>query len=316
MRSFILSVLFPYVVVATVLRNTTLPLPPGTSNHGTKGLLCTPAKWTDIASFYLLNYISHAATVLTKPGETTPDFAVTVVGSLLFPFIGLYRGISAVMSGAIFSKCDLSAAARSGALCMLVRTPVWRPVDGDEIENAVLRGDVSSRIGTAKLLTILDQQESPFQSHPAHLVIYQAPWAHSKFGLPIYVHRELIHGTYEAPEGYKFAIVPPDVAFTTPESPTAKIEVASVYNHVKALVALAQTGYASLTLYRSRGDQIQRYGYGAFGLTVAPYAVMSIMNLLGNLCRADYPSLYMVESSIMEEARRRGGLFFGAVATL
>ncbi|KAH8702792.1 hypothetical protein GQ44DRAFT_778475 [Phaeosphaeriaceae sp. PMI808] len=85
---------------------------------------------------------------------------------------------------------------------------------------------------------------------------------------------------------------------------------------VKAVAALAQSAYALYTLYRARGDQINQFGYAAFGLTVAPYAVMSIMNLLGNLCRPEYPSLYMVESSIMDEARQRGGLFDGAVGRI
>jgi hypothetical protein len=41
---------------------------------------------------------------------------------------------------------------------------------------------------------------------------------------------------------------------------------------------------------------------------------MSIVNLIGSLCRPDYTSLYMVESSIMDEARKRGGVFNGTVS--
>jgi len=147
-----------------------------------------------------------------------------------------------------------------------------------------------------------------------HLVIYPAPWTFSKCGLPIYAKREVIHGIHHLPPGYIFAIVPPNTVFAAPSNPSSKIEIAATYSYVKALVALIQTAYTVMTLYKSRGDQITRYGWAAFGLTVAPYAVMSNMNLFGNLCRADYASLYMVESRVMDEARRRDGLFEGTIA--
>ena len=64
------------------------------------------------------------------------------------------------------------------------------------------------------------------------------------------------------------------------------------------------------------GDQIQRYGYAAFGLTVAPYLLMSIVNLLGTMLTPDYPCLYLVSSEVMDEAaRREGARFEGMVAS-
>ncbi|KAL5441397.1 hypothetical protein PMIN05_004514 [Paraphaeosphaeria minitans] len=45
-----------------------------------------------------------------------------------------------------------------------------------------------------------------------------------------------------------------------------------------------------------------------FGLTVAPYAVVSLVNLLGSLARPDYDAVYMVGSPIMAEECRRKGL--------
>lgn len=74
---------------------------------------------------------------------------------------------------------------------------------------------------------------------------------------------------------------------------------------VKILIAVGQALYAISTLYQSQGDQIQQYGYAAFGLTVAPYAVMSIINLLGHLMAAEYPALCVVNSPVLEEARKR-----------
>jgi hypothetical protein len=41
------------------------------------------------------------------------------------------------------------------------------------------------------------------------------------------------------------------------------------------------------------------YGYAAFGLTVIPYAIMSILNLTANLLTPEYPMLFMVQSDGM-----------------
>ncbi|KAF2011906.1 hypothetical protein BU24DRAFT_352709, partial [Aaosphaeria arxii CBS 175.79] len=115
---------------ALALQNITLPLPTGTTNHNTPGLICTPTEWTDLAGFYLFNYVAHAATVLTRPGERSLDFGATVLGSLLSPALGLYRGIEAIFSGAVFSKDHLRKAAKSSTLCCVVRSSEWRPMDG------------------------------------------------------------------------------------------------------------------------------------------------------------------------------------------
>ncbi|KAF7367617.1 Pogo transposable element [Mycena sanguinolenta] len=69
----------------------------------------------------------------------------------------------------------------------------------------------------------------------------------------------------------------------------------------KLLVAVWQTLYGAATLYRARGDQLARYGYAAFALTVIPYTVMSIVNLLGALLTPSYPTMYLVRSEVMDE---------------
>ncbi|CAO2652276.1 Nn.00g005590.m01.CDS01 [Neocucurbitaria sp. VM-36] len=325
-------------VTPLALHNITIALPIGSSDHGIPGLLCTPTKPLDLLIFYLLNYIAHAATVLTRPGERADDYIVSVIGTLLFPTLGLYRGIEAILCGAVFVKNDdLRKAARSGALCCVVRGADWRPMDGESISNVVLKrstrdiaggGDVASRCGGA------DDEVGENGERQIHVIPYSPPYMFTRFGCPVFAHRRIIHGTHSLPEGYRFAIVPHDTQFTTtttsnttspssspstsPSSPadSPTIEVSATYNLIKALIALAQSAYALSTLYRSRGDQISQFGYAAFGLTVAPYAVMSIMNLIGTLCRPEYPSLYMVESSVMDEARQRGAIFSGAVSRM
>jgi hypothetical protein len=103
---------------------------------------------------------------------------------------------------------------------------------------------------------------------------------------------------------------PPETA-KIPEEDLPQISYS--YSFSKAAVSLFQTLYASFTLYRTRGNQIDQFGYAAFGLTVAPYAVMSLVNLIGNLVTPDFPDMYLVGSEIMEEAVKRGGHFGNVV---
>lgn len=103
------------------------------------------------------------------------------------------------------------------------------------------------------------------------------------------------------PEDYYLVVLPPDAKFEPP--PVGKeLKLSSNRNFVRILIALGQAVYAITTLYRTQGDQITRFGYAAFGLTVIPYLFMSVMNLIGNLMRPDYPTLYLVESQDMVDA--------------
>jgi hypothetical protein len=116
-----------------------------------------------------------------------------------------------------------------------------------------------------------------------------------------------IHGLSKLPNGYKFAYVSRDLDFEDDDKCKYPIKIANSYNFLGALVALGQALYASFTLYQTQGGQTAKYGYAAFGLTVTPFVVMSIINLLGNVLAPKYSALYMVDSSVMIEAQRREG---------
>jgi hypothetical protein len=94
------------------------------------------------------------------------------------------------------------------------------------------------------------------------------------------------------------------------------LDIFSNYNLPKEVIAIFQTVYAAITLYRSRGSQIEVFGYAAFGLTVTPYIVMSIINLFAQIATPDYDSLLLVKSDIITKAERRGGVFDGAIGEL
>ena len=88
------------------------------------------------------------------------------------------------------------------------------------------------------------------------------------------------------------------------------------YTLAKAVIAIFQTLYSSITLYQTRGDQVSQYGYAAFGLTVAPYTVMSLVNLLGNLCTPDYSTVQLIGSPTLDEALCRGNKIDASIGRL
>ena len=115
-------------------RTATPVLPQGITHHGDPELLCGSSNWNDIAIFILANYVAHAVTVRTKPGESAFDILMVMVGALLLPTHGVTRGIQSIYQAAIFAKPDLDAAKRAHALCAVVRTTGWQPRPKHNVE--------------------------------------------------------------------------------------------------------------------------------------------------------------------------------------
>lgn len=105
-------------------------------------------------------------------------------------------------------------------------------------------------------------------------------------------------------EGFKNWL---EFTFVVPFRPRNKTmgTISSSYNILKILVSIGQLVYAAITLYETRGNQISVYGYAAFGLTVAPYIWMSMVNLIGNLICPQYPTMFLVNSSALDELRNK-----------
>ena len=83
-----------------------------------------------------------------------------------------------------------------------------------------------------------------------------------------------------------------------------------------AVIAIAQVIFSSITIYRTRGDQIEKYGYAAYGLSAYPYALMSLANLIKLAVCGRYPFLYVLRTATLVEAEKNGGVFEGAVGNL
>ncbi|KAF2494436.1 hypothetical protein BU16DRAFT_487543, partial [Lophium mytilinum] len=357
--AFLFLSLFVISTVAPALQNFTVLLPPGTTNHGNPELLCTPPGWTDIATFYVGNYLTHALTVVHMPGEETPSWIINALASLLFPPFGLYRGLRAIWTKAAFAKSDLQKAARSGALCMVVRSSSWRPIQDTEMANAILlspEDQAPVEKGTKaepRAARPHHQDDEPNRSTPedtegllasdtaqetihlsdiplktdgpvlqrVHVCVFAAPWSYCRYEGPESANSRTVRSSPDLPEGYKLVIVPPDTPIRPLNVDNGDNIISCSHDWVTGLIAVAQAIFAIVTLWQSRGDQVQRYGYAAFGLTVAPYATMSFVNLLGTLMRPDFDAVYLVGSPAMLEARSRvkgspEGYFPGTVAEL
>ncbi|KIW26192.1 uncharacterized protein PV07_09306 [Cladophialophora immunda] len=334
--------LVPVTVAAELTtRSSNTTLPAGLSNHGNPNLICTPTGWSDVAFFFLGNYAAHAGTITLLPGEATIDAITAMVFALLFPSSGALRGIYSIWNSTL-TRDPLQTALKAQALCMVVRTPNWRPKSGDHLHTLSYVSQDMSRMAAKvapfwswkKVHNWLKEQRNPAEElnslkhsttpqNPVRLSIQAPPWLRGSYRI---VGRR-IHGNLQLPDGYTLALVPSDALVESSVQSTDdsgdfdmnrfKTEpIAVSYSLPKALIAVAQTAYASTTLYRSRGDQIRRYGYAAFGLTVVPYLVMSVINLLSTLITPEYSAFYLVGSDIMKEAQARGGCFPSVVGQL
>ena len=124
------------VAAGRPMQNITIEVPKGTTTHGDS--FCIPPTWVDITSFLLFNYIAHGATVVSYPGEKPSYKAIIVFGAILSPTLGVKRAFNSIFRHPRLpmTKDELEVAARSGALCMLVRSSTWKPQKGDNIRNA------------------------------------------------------------------------------------------------------------------------------------------------------------------------------------
>src|ERR1700760_3089633 len=113
---------------------------------------------------------------------------------------------------------------------------------------------------------------------------------------------------WKLPNGYLFEIVPRDALIDPPDRTSFKHEVRYRWDWFKLLLSIIQLLYSVYSLYRVTQHQLIRFGYAAFGLTVAPYALMGLLNLLANLLTPEFDEIYLVSSTILDEALNYSGI--------
>ena len=118
------------------------------SNNNDPKVHCDRTHWYDICWFFFANYILHALSVRSLPGENFYSATVFRFSCLLIPFTGLRRGLSLISRGGNLAGNDLQAAARANALCMVIRKPDWRPHIGDKVSGCQLEVHSAGAIDT------------------------------------------------------------------------------------------------------------------------------------------------------------------------
>jgi hypothetical protein len=257
-----------------------VPVGKGT-NIQRRDVECVAATWQRILLFMLLNYATHVVTVINLPGDAASVSAARKLSALLLPFSGVVKGFRAICVAKKYGEDDLKHAARVGALCVVARSTNWEPHEGEGPSNW------EPHEGEADIV-FRNRKEQYVRSS------------------------KRIHGRCILPEGYYLRQLPTniEVSWATPDGEPEmghQDSIASSWNIAAGVIALVQIGFAISTLWRARGSQLERYGYAAFSLTVIPYAIMSAINLLGNIATPSYEYLYILRSTVLEEAQKRPG---------
>jgi hypothetical protein len=230
---------------------------------------CTPPKVTDFLAFYVANYAAHAATLLSRPGESFASITLSALCALFIPSSGSLRTIRYLLLMPIRGKDELDKAARSEALCTIFR----------KYKATGARGDWYDKIFAERYLETAGR-ESKVQ------------------GLSF---------PHNIPENYYLALIPRDTPLRGINGRDRKrIHLAHSYNVPKVLVGLFQAIWGAVGLYKARGDQLQRYGYAAFGLSVAPFVFMSVVNITVALITPEYPVKFLVWNPDMTDEAVKG----------
>lgn len=239
---------------------------------------------------------------------------------------------------------------------MVVRSKDWRPLDGEKVSGCsytVVEGDevkkcrsngdsdsqsdqssqelekgtmrVTTTSSTESNLDVLLKVQAPYDHRGAktllgkwgEFMIYSYRYRPSQLQSQVVNPKEVeVHGLCKLPPGYTLCLVPPHMDVRPRGDSTEEMALSSNFSALQVLWSIAQTIIGCYTLWSARGSQLNMYGYAAFGLTVIPYVIASIVNLLAGLVTRDYNFLYLVHSEIMDEAIARGAVIDGAVGTI
>ncbi|KAI1745716.1 hypothetical protein F4680DRAFT_403065 [Xylaria scruposa] len=321
--------------MAPILLNTdnvTIVAPYGTSQHGHDNLLCVPTLWTTIVRFFVTNYVAHAFTLWSKPGEKTLEKVFASILALLFPVSGLARGVDAIWRHAAFhtgtslirnllgfvsNKYEIDKAAKAGALCILAR---HHAEDGDEPGDEHFEfGEPGWASDGARIRARLTCPPSVDNAPPIiyrikverasdELNVDDLRWNRNISGISAQgPHENTATAKRIGSDSYRVMELPAtlanDIEF---DDEGYSVNVAQTSNLLAIVIAVVQIVYSSYQLAVISADQFDRYGYSAFSITTIPYIVMSFINLIGNLLTPTYPSLYIVKTFVLEEAESRG----------
>ncbi|KIM82121.1 hypothetical protein PILCRDRAFT_8360 [Piloderma croceum F 1598] len=247
----------------------------------TTTVVCVPTTWQDLIVFFGVNYIAHAGTVPAIPGGRPPKSFLLPTIYLFLPFAGLWRAFILITSHFLSEEGDISKAFAAGAAMIVVKP--------NKLKHGIPIWDDG---GPAVFPITLDDRDI----HGSGIPLPKNNDFTFAFAIPNAAMRYDILEDLKDPE---------------------KIKLAKSRSWVKVGVSIAQLIYSSITIYRTRGHQLDHYGYAAFGLSVFPYTLMSLANLICAGFVGEYPCVYVVRTRTMQEVTADNGVVFdGAIGIL
>lgn len=87
-------------------------------SHGE--LVCWSTDWKDITKFLLFNFVLHAITALSSPGDGILLGVFNKFIGLSMPLCGMGKAITTIYRFSYGQKTPLAKALRAGALCRVV----------------------------------------------------------------------------------------------------------------------------------------------------------------------------------------------------
>ena len=196
---------------------------------------------------------------------------------------------------------------------------------GSDFELSILRGRTTIESDHG------DQRKLEEGMHALHHL--PAAWSsHKGQQLPTLVYRSLYGQVSfdgkplaEVPRGYRVSSaieqlsqyqvvhVPTEVQVRDDEKASFQsqyaVTLSAPHTFSRTAIGIFQAVYSCVMIYVTRGDQLERYSWGAFGLSVTPYAIMSMLNTIANTLTPVHPTLHLVGSDALDESRGRGARY-------
>lgn len=315
------------------MKDLTVSVPDGTIDHGVENLICVPPRGYDLIVFFCVNYLAHVFTAIHPPGATFRERLINALYVMFVPGSGITRALRSIICHAR-RYSGLESAARAGALCMVLRKEnIGSGTRSRWFNNVFFNGDNPRLVPTNRSvhgITSLPHSDgmeqdfflaevppgTPLQGLQEELSAIPSPrLAGLKRFISLVLRRwgmSNLSRDLESSSNSEFA--------TSPISPTqrhpATVDLQDYilgnnWNPFTLAASLLQAGIGVYTLYKARGDQMETYGFTAFGLTVVPYVFMAFINIIASLVTPQFPCMFLIKTPDMQDAQIQDGHEFG-----
>ncbi|KAI0728462.1 hypothetical protein C8Q72DRAFT_917675 [Fomitopsis betulina] len=242
--------------------------------------------------YFGTNYFLHAAAVLSSIdiGRYTERLGLV---SLFTPFFALARTIILIAEQIKCKGDDVRAALHHGALLVVVRGTNWEPSIEGEVIYARLPDNYEPETDnqtTQAFIAFDDRERNRYsRTDPNERLIHGIARPGPDYALAVPAHKACIEEIME-----KYLEDTTDLKIHHPPGLT------------NVLLSIFQIIFASFTIYFTPSDQNPRWGYTAYGLSVFPYALMSVVNLVCAGFVGGYTSGRVLRTPILEESFQPG----------